>query len=67
MITTLIVANCLKSSKFGNSVIPLHISDIRDTFKFTAPRELSEVYPNEFILLSMITVPVASAATRKSF
>jgi hypothetical protein len=50
-----------------SSVIPCHISDIRDKFKFIVQLKLSEVYPNIFILLRIImTVPVTTSST-KSF
>jgi hypothetical protein len=40
---------------------------MRDIFKFTVQRKLSEVYPNVFILLRIImTVPVTTASAERS-
>jgi hypothetical protein len=51
-----------------SSVIPSHISDIRDMFKFIVQRKMSEVYPNIFVLLRIITtVPVTIASAERSF
>jgi hypothetical protein len=50
------------------SVIPFHISDIRDMFKFVVQQKLSEVRPNVFILLTIImTAPVTTASAERSF
>jgi hypothetical protein len=51
-----------------SSVIPSHISDTRDMFKFIVQRKLSEVYPDLFILLKIImTVPATTASAERGF
>jgi hypothetical protein len=51
-----------------SSVIPSHISNIRDMFKFIVQQKLSEVCPNVFILLRIImTVPVTTVPAERSF
>jgi hypothetical protein len=54
--------------KVLSSVIPSRISDIREIFKFTVQRKLSEVYSNVFILLRIIMiVPVTTHPLKEAF
>jgi hypothetical protein len=50
-----------------SSVIPFHISDIRDMLKFIVQRKLSEVCPNVILLKIIMTVPVPPVSAERIF